>query len=169
MTEQVSWDARTVDRMRGYIFRQLPDDEARGRALALAWWESLRWRGAQDWRWIASAGVHRARAGRDLPGVRGRPNYVDAFDRPVRHGAGMDQVRDRRPGPAQLASNREAVAIIRAGIRGRMAQLVELLLSGASVHSAAREMGVGQSTARRYLERIRARFILLDPNGPAPQ
>lgn len=76
---------------------------------------------AKSHAWMAILAV---RYGRRLPGER-KPWHKDALDRAV-SGAGMDEVRDRRPGPDRLAEMREEWQSLLSKLNKRQRDLLDL-------------------------------------------
>lgn len=123
------------------------DPDLAGIALVLAWyaWERHRASGkpAVEPRLFANFACRQVKAGRDLPGVRGK--FRDLWDRADRWGgAGMDNARDPSPGPLERLVAQETLAEVLAGIGPKHRAMAELLMDDGTLGTGdlARLLGV---------------------------
>jgi hypothetical protein len=133
------YDVKLVERYARKAFGQ--DDEKVSRAIVLSWYY---WSIAHDdslpatiW---ARVGVRFAAAGRDLPGVQ-PSRKRDALDYATQ-GAGMDEVRDRRPGPDKVAQHREDMEVLKKTLTVREWIMFEAFRNGATNREVAKLLEV---------------------------
>lgn len=125
-------------------------------AVALAWyaWQrSDRDLPASSW---ARFAVLQALAGRDLPGVRS-PRKDDALDYAVQ-GAGMQEVRERGPGPEERAIAREAWERLQAGLTVRQKEVLSLIDQGLTTGEIAHRLGVTAGAVSQQRRAIAERW-----------
>lgn len=104
--------------------------------------------------------VRHVREGRDVPGVQPF-NQGDALDHAweTEAGMGMGMVKDHRPGPDRIASDREEVEALYAIANAKEKALLDMLLNGYEQKEIAEAMGCWTKEITRMKRRLAARRL----------
>lgn len=136
------------------VFRR--NDELASIALVLVWWL---WRNRRK---DFAPGVYcrmamrHALAGRDLPGVKGTGR--DLWDHLARIGGAGDGVKDRTPGPDQLAASREEYHRLLTRLNRQEARMAEAVgEEGLGTKALAHRLGVSATRVSQMRREIAAK------------
>ena len=134
------------------------NDELVSIALVLCWFYWSRRKEDYSPSHWAQIAVRQAASGRDLPRI-GRTRAKDALSHSI-SGCGMDEVTERRPGPAKVIEDREQADLLFATLSDRERQMAEMLTAGIPAGNVARAFNVSPPRVtqirRELMERLEA-------------